>query len=254
MKPIAIKNAEDIKTQPYDDLTKQIESISEALAGLETLHRQAKIGLNAATIAHELNNLLTPMVAFAQLAISKPDKRDLTEKALNMAIQQGQQAGRVMEALILFSAPKARHSQANLKRATQNALSCMARDLEKDRICFNDTIPNIDLAINDIALQQILYNLIHNACQAMGKTGGTLSLQASTKSSNAKILFSDTAKGIPQETQDSLFIPFKRGDQSTGHGLGLYLSRQLAREANGDLKLLQTNQQGTIFELTLNVA
>lgn len=237
----------------HDDLIDQIDSISEAIDGLEALHRQAKIGLNAATIAHELNNLLTPMVAFAQLAIAKPDKPELTEKALHMAIQQGQQAGRVMEALMLFSAPQAKENQANLKTATQNALKCMARDLAKDRIQFNDTIPDIDLAISDIAIQQILYNLIHNACQAMTKSGGTLSLQASARGAEVRILFSDTANGIPLQTQESLFTPFKRGHQSKGHGLGLYLSRKLAREAGGELKLLKTNQQGTTFELVLQI-
>ncbi|MEO8910003.1 MAG: ATP-binding protein [Gemmatimonadaceae bacterium] len=104
-------------------------------------------------------------------------------------------------------------------------------------------------------LRQILLNLLANALK-FTPTDGTISLTASPTGQDVAIGVSDTGIGIPTEKLESIFEPFvqaksaiKASDQ--GVGLGLAISRQLARAMGGDLKVESTIGVGSTFTLTL---
>lgn len=104
-------------------------------------------------------------------------------------------------------------------------------------------------------VKQILLNLISNAVK-FTRSGHVLIRVEYENSSSLRIEISDTGIGIPLERQQFLFAAFSQADSSTtrefgGTGLGLVISRQLARAMGGDITLLSTVGEGSTFTLQL---
>ena len=118
-----------------------------------------------------------------------------------------------------------------------------------------DVDPSLEVHADDDKLRQILLNLLANALKFTPR-GGRIALSVSTTKDTASIAVSDTGIGIPAEQHERVFEPFvqaKRaispGDQ--GVGLGLAISRQLARAMQGDLTLTSAVGEGSTFTITL---
>jgi PAS domain S-box-containing protein len=106
-------------------------------------------------------------------------------------------------------------------------------------------------------LQQIVLNLLSNAIKATA-AGGTISLEcaAAAQPGVAVVRVRDSGVGIPADKLDSIFDPFMQVDRklnrpSEGIGLGLAISRDLARGMGGDLSVESTPGVGSTFTLTL---
>ena len=107
-------------------------------------------------------------------------------------------------------------------------------------------------------VRQVLYNLISNAIKFTDRGGVTLALHSSGSGPGAEIVFAviDSGVGIDASTRERLFQRFQQGDDSRsrrygGTGLGLEISRNLARLMGGDLTVQSTPGQGSRFELRL---
>ena len=103
-------------------------------------------------------------------------------------------------------------------------------------------------------LRQILLNLLSNAVK-FTESGG-VQLEARTTSRNVEFMVHDTGVGIAAEHQQRVFDSFWQVDQSAtrkegGTGIGLSVSRKLARLLGGDITVTSTVQEGTTFTLTL---
>lgn len=102
---------------------------------------------------------------------------------------------------------------------------------------------------------QILVNLLSNAVRYSPEQG-LLALDVEVAAQDVSLWVIDSGKGIAAEDQDRIFGKFVRLDPSEagGSGLGLYISRQLARAMGGDLSVESTEGQGARFCLTLRRA
>ena len=109
------------------------------------------------------------------------------------------------------------------------------------------------------AVEQILFNLVDNAGKyASSAKDKRIHLTAQTNESAATIRVADHGPGISRQESRKLFRPFSKSareaaNSAPGVGLGLSLSRRLARQMKGDLKLEETNG-GASFVLTLPLA
>jgi signal transduction histidine kinase len=107
-------------------------------------------------------------------------------------------------------------------------------------------------------LEQVLVNLLTNAVKYTG-AGGTIRVvvECAADGGTASVRVSDTGRGIPADQLDRIFEPFVQVDRSTmsgsqqGVGLGLSISRELARAMGGDLTVESTPGVGSSFTLTL---
>jgi signal transduction histidine kinase len=113
------------------------------------------------------------------------------------------------------------------------------------------------LRTNPLAVEQILFNLVDNACKyAASSNDRTLRLFADAENGTARFEVQDCGPGIDPSVQRRLFEPFHKtaheaANTAAGVGLGLALSRRLARQMGGDLRLVVGQQSGSCFELTL---
>ena len=104
-------------------------------------------------------------------------------------------------------------------------------------------------------VQQIILNLLSNAIK-FTPAGGTITLRSCAVDDVIEITVTDTGEGIPADMSEAIFEPFVqvhtvRTREHSGVGLGLAISRDLARGMNGDLVVASTGESGTAFRLTI---
>ena len=110
------------------------------------------------------------------------------------------------------------------------------------------------------AVEQILFNLVDNACKYAGSAADrTIRLEAGRTGRFAALRVRDHGPGVPGEDRGRLFRPFCKSardaaNSAPGVGLGLALSRRLARSMGGDLRLDDGTEDGACFVLTLPTA
>jgi signal transduction histidine kinase len=110
-----------------------------------------------------------------------------------------------------------------------------------------------------MAVEQILFNLVDNACKyAAEATDKTVQLRVDALHDSVAFQVADHGPGIAPDQQRRLFRPFSKSAQQAAHsapgvGLGLALSRRLARRMGGDLRYEPTDTHGACFVLTLPV-
>jgi signal transduction histidine kinase len=105
-------------------------------------------------------------------------------------------------------------------------------------------------------VRQILLNLVMNAVKYTPLGGGTISLSCAVTSDSVITNIADTGRGIPPDKLEAIFEPFVQltaglADRQGGVGLGLAISRDLARGMGGDLTVRSTVDVGSRFTLTL---
>ena len=98
-------------------------------------------------------------------------------------------------------------------------------------------------------------NLLRNAADA-GATRVTVTGEHAARADgwDAALSFADDGPGLPPRAQEKLFQPFEGSGRAGGAGLGLAIARELARDNGGDLTLVRTGPEGTVFRLTLPAA
>jgi len=110
------------------------------------------------------------------------------------------------------------------------------------------------LAIGDVALEQVLLNLIMNAIEAMPE-GGTVDVEARPAGTGmVTILVRDTGEGIPDEDQDRIFQSFvttRHEEARRGAGLGLMVCKRLVEAAGGSINVTSVRGQGSTFHMEL---
>ena len=114
-------------------------------------------------------------------------------------------------------------------------------------------------AIGDrLKIEQIVLNLVSNAVK-FTPTGGTVTVECTIQGKMTALTVRDTGPGIPAESREQIFEPFVQLGRSlsSGHegaGLGLAISRDLARAMDGDLTIGSSDGQGSAFTVTLPMA
>jgi signal transduction histidine kinase len=116
--------------------------------------------------------------------------------------------------------------------------------------------PNVVAAADGSRVRQILMNVIMNAVKYMPRNGGSITLTCEVLGDMVAAHVSDTGRGIPAEELESIFEPFVQlissaADRREGIGLGLAISRDLARAMKGELTVESTVGVGSRFTLTL---
>jgi PAS domain S-box-containing protein len=112
------------------------------------------------------------------------------------------------------------------------------------------------IAVGDrVRIDQIVLNLVSNAIKYT-KAGGSITIKCGVTAKTASVTVTDTGRGVPLEKQESIFEPFVQLGRSLssaheGMGLGLAISRDMARAMSGDITVSSEVGKGSAFTLTL---
>ena len=224
------------------------------------LQALANIGTITSMIAHEINNLLTPLGNYAALALKNPEDKALTEKALHKAVGNCERASKIMESLLAVANGEMQEKQNTcLTGLVEDVFTCLCRDFAKDGITVNIEIPEeLTIWAVPVQIQQVLMNLILNGRDAMLPGGGVLTIRARQAGDSVEIQVADTGCGIEPAVLEEIFEPFftTKMDESSpgrcaGSGLGLAFCRRIIDSHGGCISVESKPQEGTTFRITL---
>lgn len=248
---------------PPVDFEKRVQQLQAQFDVLKAQVRQAQqlagLGVAAAMIAHEVNNLLTPLRAYAQTALEGNDP-ELQRKALSVTLRNSEMLMAMSDRVLHISAAKPADRQpVRIRNVVEDALATLCRDPAKDGIRFlMDIDPALTAWVDALQLQQVLFNLMLNARNAMAKTHqGKLTVAASRQGDEVTILVRDTGPGIPSDLLPRVFDPLQSSKpvERNGHhrcsGLGLALCRDLVEENGGSITVTSVEGTGTTFTISL---
>jgi len=218
------------------------------------LQALANVGTNTAMIAHEINNLLTPIANYAELALKNPEDSALGKKALEKTAKNCNRASEIMQSILaVVNGQNTKKEDCNLKAIVDEIFSCLCRDFKKDRITVNIDIPeDLTVYLVPVEIQQVLMNLILNAREAMLKDGGVLAIKAQDCDDSTHITVSDTGCGIEPADLKRIFEPFFSARQGNcGSGLGLAFCKSIIDKYEGSISAESKPAELTVFKITL---
>ena len=241
-----------------------IEVFNQMLWRLERSFKQSSRFSGDA--AHELKTPLAILQGELELAMRQAEPGSELQQSLGTLLDEVSRLGAIVRKLLLLSLADA--GQISLRQGTvdiKEILTVLVEDIEllAPELPVAVEMDDRDLTVKgdrDL-LTQILQNLIDNAIKynlPAESAGRWLSVTGMRKGNVVQVTVANASRDIPLEERDRIFDRFYRGDLSRnrkreGFGLGLSLSREIARAHRGELLLDVTGEGETAFTLTLPV-
>jgi signal transduction histidine kinase len=210
-----------------------------------------------ASVSHEIRTPLSSIVGFARLLY---DDADLPEsdrqEMIGLLVQQSGDLTNIVDDLLV--AAKTDAGQMAVARVSVDLRAQAAQAVESLDVASRDRVSlptqSIRCMGDPARVRQIVRNLVSNAVRYGGPS---IEIAISRRTDGGCLTVSDDGSGIPEKFRDTIFDPYDRGNKAPGlapsMGLGLHISRTLARLMGGSLSYRY--EAGTsAFELTLPLA
>jgi hypothetical protein len=212
--------------------------------GVRRSEKLAAMGRLAATMAHEINNPLTAVTNSIYLALQDPSLTHETRHFLTIADQELARAVQVATQTLRFHKQSSAPARVNVTDIMDSVLALYGPRFRSASIVLErEYLDRGELYCFSDELRQVFANVISNSVDAMPR-GGRLRVRARNgKSLNSagalgiKVLVADTGDGIPQHLHRSIFEPFVTTKESTGTGLGLWVSEGIVKKHNGRIAM-----------------
>jgi len=241
---------------------------------LETQLRQNQkmeaIGILAGGVAHDFNNILTTILGYGELAISRLPEDNPVRGMVEDMYKAGERASGLTRQLLAFSRKQVMETKVTNLNTIVNDIGKMlgrliGEDVHMDIITADD-IGNIKADIGQI--EQVLMNLVVNARDAM-PCGGRLTIETGEiylderyarshkgvkEGTYGVLTVTDTGEGMSQEVQQEIFEPFfTTKEMGKGTGLGLSTVYGIVKQHQGHIFVYSESGHGTTFKIYLPV-
>lgn len=231
--------------------------------------RMESVGTLAGGIAHDLNNILTPILSSAQLLLMQTNEANTKHQRLLEMIQNNAKRGAnlIKQVLSFARGAEGKHIALQIRHLISEIRQIAQETFPKSIDIQIDLANNLSLVSGDATqLHQVLMNLCVNARDAM-TNGGTLSIRATNQwidehymqmnreahaGAYVLVTISDTGTGMSLDTIDRIFDPFfTTKDPGKGTGLGLSTVLGIVRGHGGFIEVNSVMGQGTEFKVYL---
>ena len=247
-----IQSDEDSATVGWVMLIRDLTTTrQEAEQTLET-ERLNALTLLAAGVAHEIGNPLNSLDIHLQLMARKlrklpPGDRAPLEENLNTARNEIKRLDTILRQFLQAIRPTTPHRErCDLTQVLRDAVKLLEPELESRHVTveldMDEDFPAMELDAGQF--QQVFYNLLRNAYQALAGKDGVIRISAHANEFEATLAIEDNGSGIPPEQMGSLFEPYRTTKQS-GTGLGLLIVRRVVREHGGEIEIQSEPGAGT---------
>ncbi len=236
----------------------QLRLQDEALRKSEKL---AAVGQLASSIAHEINNPLESITNLLYL-IRHSDSISEIQKYADLAQSELSRVTEITLQTLRFHRQNSRVAEVNLEDLVRAVMALytgriLVRKIKLEWKLFS--VPKVMCLEGEI--RQVLNNLIRNALDAMG-TDGALSIRVHAQTDRltgrkgVRLTVADTGEGIHPRIRERLFEPFQTTKETTGTGLGLWVSKGIVEKHGGYLRVKTRHGEvghGTVFTLWLPI-
>ena len=210
--------------------------------------RADAVGEMAASMAHEIGNPLNALSLNLQLLRRKyPEEADL-----GMAQRELDRLnGIIREFLGAFRPAKACLQPGFAAEPLKDALAALKSVFEDRNIRVAIDLPSSTpaVAIDRAQMEQVFFNLMKNALEAM-KDGGEMAIAMVHDDTSVSVVFRDSGAGMSDKTLARLFEPY-RTTKRTGTGLGLMISKRIVAAHGGEIRVASEEGKGTTFTVRL---
>jgi signal transduction histidine kinase len=239
----------DERTRELNEALTQLRDAQDALVQRERL---ALLGQLASGVGHELRNPLSVMsnaIYYLDAVLASPPEN--VRAYLDILRQQVALSERIISHLLEFG--RTRPPQRETVALSSIVETQLTRLPTTDTVCLSvdvpPTLPRVH--VDPVQIGQVVLNLLLNAVQALDRAGGTVSVRGRMGADGRVCLeVSDTGAGVPEEILEKIFEPLFT-TKARGMGLGLAVSRSLARANEGDITVASPPGRGATFTLAL---
>ena len=228
----------------------------------ETLRRTEKLaaaGRLAASIAHEINNPLEAVTNSLYLALMDTELNADTRTYLMMADRELARVAQVATLTLRFHRQSIAARSVDVGEIMDSAYGLYGPRFESSSITVHrEYEPGQMLFCREDELRQVFANLIGNAFDA-SRRGGLLRIRIRSSrkwsgegGAGLRVTIADTGEGVPEQIRKTIFEPFISTKESTGTGLGLWVSDGIIRKHRGSITLRSRTGEplhGTVFSL-----
>ncbi len=252
------------------DLTAQVPLVRDDELGRVTTHfnqmtrvlrdraeeqgRFAAAGELLSGVAHEVNNPLMAIASHAELRLADANLSAEQRNEMQSILRQAQRAAKLLRGLLRFvRAGEKRSASVNMNDVVRSAMDLVSYRFSIDEISIEGRLdPELPTVVVDAnRLEQVIVNLLSNALDALRAVKPPRRLIVDSfiddTGSRVCVTVTDNGPGVAPEIAQRLFRPFASTKGIRGTGLGLYISRQLVREAEGELDLVTRAEPGARF-------
>ncbi len=222
----------------------------------------AAIGTMAASLNHELRNPLfiakgkieSHLDAVERSTYASGEERiKKANDVLSIALSHLNRAMDIMQRFSDFAKPFGTRNDRErvvLKEIFSDVLQLASGEFEMQKIkLVQEPTNGLSISANRRQMEEIFFNLVINACHAMGDKGGELAFRVHQPNGKVVIEISDTGPGITKENSRRIFEPFYTTKGDKGSGLGLYITKQLVERNGGKISVNSKPGTGTTFTL-----
>lgn len=256
--PSEFGNTAQAAVNYYRDLARDFQLKSQIIQQ----EKMAALGRLAGRIAHELNNPLTGIRSLAQVLVSEIESANTKSSQLSLDLREVENAAErcqgIIKNLLEFATGnleslRTRVTLQDLVQRTLPLLKTAMRGLNSE-IHLNSEMLWVEVNIQ--LIQQVVFNLVVNACQAMGNSG-TVTIKVSPvvdmeEREWVRLEVQDTGPGIPKSIQESIFDAFfTTKPKGEGTGLGLSMCKDVVLKMDGRIFVQSEPGQPTCFTIDL---
>ncbi|PYX13272.1 MAG: PAS domain-containing sensor histidine kinase, partial [Acidobacteria bacterium] len=249
------------------DITARKQAEMEAARQRQDLAHFARVttlGELSCSLAHELTHPLTAILSNAQAAqrFLARDDADLDEvrEILNDIVTEDQRAGEVIHRLRLLlkkGEPQERYDDVDLNEVVRDVLKLMRNDLINQNVTVDtDLAQSLPAVIGDrIQLQQVLLNLVLNACEAMADCDSSerqLLIASKSENGTVRVSVTDRGGGVSEGKREQVFERFFT-TKKEGMGLGLSICRTIINAHRGEIWATNNGDGGTTFHFSVPI-
>jgi len=245
------------------DITEKMKAQQAVQAAQEQLARSAhvsRMGAMTASIAHEINQPLAAIVANGSaglrwLARTPPDLGEV-RKSFEETVREGQRAADVVRSVrsMFKSEEELVHVSVGLNQVIREVLALLQGTLQRQGIVVRTELDEMLASVtgSPVQLQQVLFNLLSNAIEAMEPVAERVILIKTKlgESREIHVAVEDSGGGIDQKDMDRIFSSFFT-TKMDGMGMGLSICRSIIESHGGRLWATPRQPRGTIFRFTL---
>jgi signal transduction histidine kinase/HAMP domain-containing protein len=245
---VAMENAE-----LYRNLQEKMAELRETQEQLVQSAKLAAIGELASNVAHEINNPLTSIIGFTELA-REDDDREMIRNSLDIVEKEALRAREIVKQLLGFARKKPLQlTEVMINDVLRDVVVLSSSQARMSKVKISEEYENVPITIGDIdQLKQVFLNIITNAVHAMPH-GGFLTIKTSMVGEYIFASIADTGQGIPQEVRHRIFEPFFSTKKDSGTGLGLSISYRIIQDHGGRIDVESEEGKGTTFIVRLPI-
>ncbi len=244
-----------------------LATVAVAILLLGVIRLSERRATFVSAVTHELRTPLTTFRMYSEMLaddmVKDPEQRG---EYLRTLTSEADRLTHLVENVLAFARLERGRSETNHETVSIDQLLQRSKDRLNERAAAaqmeltwdtDATVAARTIRTNCSAIEQILFNLIENACKYADQAENrTIEIKTQVSSDELMIRVADHGPGIPRDVAKRLFHPFHKSSEEAartapGVGLGLALSRRLARDLGGDLQRDSSVSTGACFRLRL---